>query len=177
MNAPRLKFLTVLLLSAAVGFSAVQTAYAQAARERPSTDELAAVFGAVAFDSIGRSQGGIPAEIRFFVADTAAYRLLQPFAIDRGLHLDILRGSYPSCSWNASTATRDVTSQVGFLFDLSTRVDSAGHFLADARMSCRGPTVAGVRPNRGNFGTGMVLELVKQGGRWRVARVVDHWIT
>ena len=167
----------ILLVVAACISSCTQILRAQPARPAAPKDEFAAIFGALAFDSLGRGQGGIPTEIRWFAADTLTYRLLQPYAIDRGLHLDIWRSARPSCSWNTSPATREAASPVGLLFELSTRVDSTGQLLASARMSCRGPTEGAGRPARGNFATGIVVQLVKEAGKWRIAKVVDRWIT
>src|SRR5471030_2346378 len=95
MNSTRSRLLTVLFLSAASCFAREQNAYAQTTREGPPTDELAAIFGPIAFDSLVRSQGGTPTEIRWFAADTFTFRLLHPYTLNRGLHLTILSGARP----------------------------------------------------------------------------------
>jgi hypothetical protein len=173
----RLKSLLILALFAACISSRARIARAQAAATPVPAGELREIFGALAFDSIGQSQGGIPTEVRWVAADTFTFRLLHPHAINRGLHLEILNGAPPQCSWSTRAAARDSSSIPGLLFKVSTRVDSAGNLLAEARMGCRGVALSGAPSGRDSFSTGIVVQLVKTAGKWRIAKVVDHWIT
>lgn len=171
----RVKPLVVLILLVAGGPSCAHVAHLKGPRERPSVDDLAAIAGTLAFDTLGGSQQVVPGQTRWFAADTLTYRTLQPFAAERGLRIDVLREV--ACPWNTNPATRTASASAGFQFAISMPTDSSGHFRADIRMGCRGPVAAGGRPSRGSFATGIVVELVKSNGKWRVAKVIDRWIT
>lgn len=170
----RARSFIILLLFATNISSHAQLARAQVAQAQVSNEELAQIFGVLAFDSL--RQSWVHQEIRWLVADSLTFRVLHSYAVERGLQLDVSHNAYPACPWSSTTAASNLPTPTGMLIELSTRVDSTGQIIASARVGCRATSDGVVRP-RGGFGTGIAVAVVKQAGKWRIARVVDRWVS
>ncbi len=170
---PRSKSLLILLM-----LVAPISAHAQAVKPPALSDKLAAVFGAVVFDSL------IPsiheqAETHWLVRDSLTFRLLSPSAKGHAVHLEITHGVYPTCPWltpsRADSLARATARPAGRLIELSTRVDSAGHLIASASLGCSTSSAESPRERHRGYGTGIAFEIVLKDGVWRIVREIDRW--
>src|SRR5476649_1161715 len=134
MRRPR-SYLVLLLLLAARVSTRAQIARAQAVPAPTSNDDVSAIFGALAFDSLSKFEK-LPAGTRYFTADSITLRRLSPQASERGVNFERLSGEYTSCPWSSDAPPPDATVKTGFVVRLETHVDSARHVIASARLEC-----------------------------------------